>query len=90
MKYSFSLRRCRKLKKLKQQQVAEIMGIKNSSLISRWENGFSLPDLENAFKLAVVYGVMVDALFLELRRSVQQRLGAVDQRDTMKSDDEKR
>jgi len=48
-----------------------MMGIKNPSLISRWENGFSLPDLENAFKLAAVYGVMVDTLFLDLKRSVQ-------------------
>ena len=43
----------------------------SNCLISRWEQGFSLPDLQNAFKLAVVYGVIVDALFMDLRQSVQ-------------------
>jgi transcriptional regulator with XRE-family HTH domain len=71
MKYSRYLRRYRKLNNLKQQNVAQRIGLQDGSLISRWENGFSLPDLENAFKLPMVYGVTVDVLFAELRRSVQ-------------------
>jgi transcriptional regulator with XRE-family HTH domain len=61
------LRKYRKAKGLQQKQVAEIMGLKDSSLISRWENGISLPDLKNAFKLAAVYGVMIDSLFMDLK-----------------------
>jgi len=72
MRYSNYLRRYRKIKKLKQSDVAKMIGITNSSLISRWETGFSLPDLENAFKLAVIYGVMVDALFINIRQSIKR------------------
>lgn len=71
MKCVNTLRRHRKASGLTQREVAKRMGLKNSSLISRWENGFSLPDLENAFVLAMIYDVMVDALFIDLRRSVQ-------------------
>ncbi|MCD6297733.1 MAG: helix-turn-helix transcriptional regulator [Deltaproteobacteria bacterium] len=69
-----SLRKYRKAKDLQQKELAEIMGLKDSSLISRWENGFSLADLKNSFKLAVIYGVMVDALFIELRSSVRDKI----------------
>jgi transcriptional regulator with XRE-family HTH domain len=71
MRYSNRLRRYRRARNLTQRQVAALMGLRDGSLISRWEHGFSLPDLENAFKLSVIYGVMVDALFIDLRRSVQ-------------------
>ena len=47
--------------------------------ISRWENGFSLPDLENALRLAGIYRVTVDTLFGDLQRS----LGADHQRDML-------
>jgi len=72
MTYSNNLHRYRKLNNLKQREVAKRMGLKDSSLISRWEQGFSLPDLENAFKLAVIYGVTVDALFINIRSSLEQ------------------
>lgn len=73
MRYSNYLRRYRKLNNLKQKQVGKLMGLKDSSLISRWENGFSLPDLENAFKLAAVYGVKVDDLFVALKHPVRKK-----------------
>ena len=69
------LRRYRRIKNLKQHEVAKRMGLRDANLISRWENGFSLPDLENAFRIAVIYGVAVDELFVDLRRSVQHLTG---------------
>jgi transcriptional regulator with XRE-family HTH domain len=72
MKRAVYLRRYRKAKKLTQKQVAARMGLRDSSLISRWENGFSLPDLENALKLSAIYGVTVNALF---QRPVEELAG---------------
>ena len=65
------LRRYRKQAGLQQNQVAEMLGLKSTSLISRWENSFSYPDLINAFKLAVAYGTTVDALYFDLRESIK-------------------
>src|SRR5579863_5175315 len=73
MRYSNPLKAYRKAHGLTQLDVAQRMGLKNSSLISRWESGFSLPDLENVFQLAAVYGVTVDTLFQDLHESVQRR-----------------
>jgi transcriptional regulator with XRE-family HTH domain len=70
MRYSNLLRRYRSESYLNQKDVARRMGLKDGTLISRWETGFSLPDLENAFKLAAIYGVRVDALFFDLWKSV--------------------
>ena len=72
MRHSIYLRKYRRARGLTQCEAARRMGLKDSSLISRWENGFSLPDLENAFRLAAIYGVLVDALFIDLRRSAQR------------------
>ena len=64
--------RChRKQAGLQQNQVAEMLGLKSTSLISRWENSFSYPDLINAFKLSVVYGATIDALYPDLRESIK-------------------
>lgn len=67
-----NLRRYRKQAGLQQNQVAEMLGLKSTSLISRWENGFSYPDLINAFRLALAYGITVDALYLDLRESIEE------------------
>ena len=67
-----NLRRYRKQAGLQQNQVAEMLGLKSTALISRWENSFSYPDLVNAFKIAVAYGTTVDALYLDLRESIKE------------------
>lgn len=71
---SNNLRYYRKRAKLQQKQVAEMLGLKSTGLISCWENSVSYPDLINVFKLAVIYGVMVDALYMDLRESIYQGL----------------
>ena len=78
MKHCNSLRRIRRSSKLKQREIAERMGLCDSSLISRWETGFSLPDLENAFRLAEIYNLTVDKLFRDL-------LGAGNRRGRVKT-----
>jgi transcriptional regulator with XRE-family HTH domain len=69
-----SLRKYRKASGLRQKDVARLLGLKSPSLISRWEKGVSLPKLSNLFKLALIYGTMVDALFMDLRASLREEI----------------
>jgi transcriptional regulator with XRE-family HTH domain len=48
------LKRFRKEKGLAQKDVARILGVKSSSMISRWERGASLPETLNVLKLAAL------------------------------------
>jgi len=66
-----SLRKYRKKRGLKQKDVAEILGLKSTSIISRWERGFVLPKPVNVFKLASLYRTITEALFSDLVRSVK-------------------
>ena len=68
------LRKYRKARGLKQKEVAEILGLKSASLISRWEKGVSLPSPINLFRLAALYRILVDALFIDLLRFLKQEL----------------
>ena len=54
--YHIHLRAHRKAKGLSQEQVANILGVKNNT-ISGWETGARVLDLEDLEKLAAVYGV---------------------------------
>jgi transcriptional regulator with XRE-family HTH domain len=69
-----NLRRYRKAIGLKQREVARILSLKNSGMISRWEKGVCLPSLLNAFKLAGLYCVLVDALFFPLIRLIKRKI----------------
>lgn len=60
----------------KQKQVAEILGLKNSTKISRWENGACLPTLITAFKLAGLYSVFVEDIFFDLMDVVRTEVKA--------------
>lgn len=51
----------RKKNHLTQNEVAEKLGIKQSS-ISRWEQGLTIPDIAILTKLADLYGVSIDYL----------------------------
>ena len=68
------LRKYRRVRGLKQKEVARILSLKSASRISRWEKGACLPSVMNALRLAVVYRVMVDAIFPDLLRSLREEL----------------
>jgi len=68
------LRKYRKARGLKQNEVAEIIGLKSSSIISRWEKGICMPSLSNILKLALIYRTMVDALFIDQVRELKSSL----------------
>lgn len=75
-----SLRKHRKARGLKQKEVANILGLKTASMISRWENSLCLPKPANMFKLAVLYRTMVDGLFIDLRRLLQKEILKAEQK----------
>lgn len=68
------LRKYRKVRGLKQKDVAEILGLRNASMISRWEKGVSFPNPMNLFRLAILYRTLVDALFIDLVRRLRKEL----------------
>jgi transcriptional regulator with XRE-family HTH domain len=68
------LRKYRKTRGLRQCDVAEILGLKSTGMISRWEKGTCLPDSMNMLKLSIIYRTMVDALFIDLIRILREDL----------------
>ena len=67
------LRKYRKVRGLQQGDAARLLGLSRSR-ISRWEKGMCLPTLANAIKLAILYRVMVDALFDDLVRVLHKEV----------------
>jgi transcriptional regulator with XRE-family HTH domain len=60
--FSKRLKKLRKNKGLKQQELAEILGIKRNTY-SDWENGKTEPSFENLIKLVDLLEVSIDWLF---------------------------
>lgn len=68
------LRKYRKARGLKQKDVAEILGLSSTSMISRWEKGSCIPDSMNVLKLSLLYRTMIDALFIDHMRTLKEEL----------------
>jgi len=68
------LRKYRKARGLKQKDVADILNLKSTGIISRWEKGICLPSPLNIFKLAALYRTMTDALFIDLIRMLKEKI----------------
>jgi transcriptional regulator with XRE-family HTH domain len=64
------LRRYRKIRGLTQGHVAKVLGLKSTSMISRWEHGRCLPSFHNIIRLSVIYRTMMDALFFDFKRTI--------------------
>lgn len=62
MSKNISLIEARKAKGLTQEQLAELLNYKKST-ISNWENGYSTPRLSDAFKTAELLDKDVNHLF---------------------------
>jgi transcriptional regulator with XRE-family HTH domain len=50
------------------------MGLRSKTIISRWEKGEIIPSIVSAFKLAIIYHVMIDALFIVLVRRLREEI----------------
>ena len=58
---SMNLRNLRKLNKYTQEDVAEKINVSRQA-VAKWENGDSLPDIDNCIALAKLYDVSLDNL----------------------------
>lgn len=70
MKLGENLFQARKKKGLSQEAVAEKLGVSRQT-ISKWETDETLPDIRQAKKLAVLYGLTMDEL-IEFDADVQE------------------
>jgi len=68
------LKRYRKIRGFTQDYVAKVLGLKSTSMISRWEHGRCLPSFFNIIRLSVIYRTMMDALFLDFKRTIGEEI----------------
>jgi transcriptional regulator with XRE-family HTH domain len=61
------LRKYRKMQGYSQKDVAKILGYKRTARISLWEKGLSIPSVKNLIRLSILYNVLADQLYIELR-----------------------
>lgn len=56
------IRELRKKNNVTQEQLAEVLSV-SFQAVSKWENGRSMPDIEQLPRLAKYFGVTMDELF---------------------------
>jgi transcriptional regulator with XRE-family HTH domain len=59
---------------LLQKDVSGMLGHKNSSLLSKWENGEAKPGLVNLLKLCSIYSVLPADLYFDVFEQQQQEI----------------
>ncbi len=58
------LREIRLKRGLTQKQVAELLGLQCEDRLSHWENGHAMPGIKNLFRLAKIYKVGPENLYI--------------------------
>jgi transcriptional regulator with XRE-family HTH domain len=71
-----NLRKYRKMNGYSQKEVASLLGVESTGMISRWENGSRFPSPINIFRLAGLYHTMADALYIDLVRATRKEIQA--------------
>lgn len=71
-----SLKFYRRNRGLKQTEVAQILGVRNASMISRWEKGLAIPKYENIRLLAHIYRTSSDALYADYGLALKEKVKA--------------
>jgi transcriptional regulator with XRE-family HTH domain len=64
----------RKMMGYKQKEVAVLLGLYNTSPLSEWENGISMPNAHNLIKLSILYRTYVNELYVEYCQEVRALL----------------
>lgn len=65
----------RKQKGLSQKQVADMVLVSHQA-VSRWEQGESIPDVDNVLRLSEIFGVSTDYLLKDILEKAQETGGA--------------
>lgn len=68
------LKRYRRLHSLSQKEVASLLGLKDTSPLSRWEKGKSFPSLINLFQLSRIYKTLPSELYIELWQTISKEI----------------
>ncbi len=55
-----------------------MLGLKDTSSLSRWEKGFSFPNLKQLFQLCRVYKVLPCELYFDLWQTISKEIAAVE------------
>lgn len=71
---SNQIRRYRKKRYLRQQDVAKLLGLKHATDLYRWETGQKLPSLMNALKLSAALNCPVELLFLDHFKRIRREM----------------
>jgi transcriptional regulator with XRE-family HTH domain len=66
------LKKYRRLFCFSQKEVAMLLGLKDTSPLSRWEKGVSLPSLIHLFRLSRIYKAMPVELYFDLWQHVSK------------------
>ncbi len=69
-----NIRRYRKLRYLRQRDIARLIGTKEPNDVYRWERGVRLPTLENALKLSYILKCPIEVLFFEQYRYLRKEV----------------
>jgi transcriptional regulator with XRE-family HTH domain len=70
------LKRYRRIFFLSQQEVATLLGLKDTSPLSKWEKGVSFPNLMHLFRLCRIYKTLPSELYVELWHSISKEMAA--------------
>jgi transcriptional regulator with XRE-family HTH domain len=65
-RYPNKLKMLRRCQGYSQKKVAHILGLADTSTLSRWEHGGAIPSMVQVFRLARIYETMPHELFEEL------------------------
>lgn len=68
------LKKYRRIRGLNQMQVAAILELKGSSIVSRWESGKALPNTLNLLKLSVLYRTLIDGFYIDQVRELRKEV----------------
>lgn len=62
-----------------QKKVAHILGLADTSTLSRWEHGLSVPSIVQVFRLSRIYKTLPHELFEDLWNSIETESGLLAQ-----------
>ena len=81
-----NLRKYRKENGFRQSDVAVRLQLKNTSMISRWENRSCIPDTANLFRLSLIYKKTPDALLDGLANRMKREYLEIEKKLSAKQD----
>ncbi|MBS1731873.1 MAG: helix-turn-helix transcriptional regulator [Bacteroidetes bacterium] len=73
-RYPNRLKTFRRIAGLSQKRVSKILGLRDTSMLSRWEHGFNVPALANLFILCQLYQATPQKLYPEVWKQAETNL----------------